>query len=157
MEKVENKLNTARNKMDERGTGEAIAAHNRANMKYETRVEEIRKGWHVKTQSLNMEKDEGKVWKLTKALNDDYQEKHRSTISKDDEKHITGKQAANLLAETFKENSSLEIPREKAANIRQRIKQEAKKQEAVDSMESEFTMFEINKAIHKLKNKNNLQ
>ena len=154
MEKVENELNTARNRMEESGTGEAIAVHNRAKMKYdETKVEEIRKAWHEKTQSLNIEKDEGKVWKLTKALNDDYQEKHRSTILKEDEKHITGKQAANLLAETFKENSSLEIPREKAANMRQRIKQEAKKQETVDSMESDFTMFEMNKAIQKLKNK----
>ena len=154
MELMQTELNAARNTMEETGTKEAITAHNRAKVKYEeTKTEETRKAWFEKTESLNMEKEEGKVWKLTQALNDDYQEKHRTTILKENEKHITGKQAANLLAETFKENSTLEIPREKIADIRQKIKQEARHQDTRDCMTTEFTMYELNKAILKLKSK----
>ena len=48
--------------MEETGTQEDIAAHNRAKVKFEeTKTEETRKAWYEKTETLNMEKDEGKI------------------------------------------------------------------------------------------------
>ena len=106
-----------------------------------------------KLESFNLEKEMRRVWKLTKTLNDDYQERARSTVIKDNETHLTGKLAANILAETFKENSQLEVPREKTAEVRQQIKNECRRNEASDCMTADFTMYELNSAINKLKNK----
>ena len=64
-----------------------------------------------------MEKDHGKIWRLTKALNGDYEEKYKSTLLKENYQILTGKLTANKLAETFKENCDPKIPREKSADI----------------------------------------
>ena len=83
----------------------------------------------------------------------DYQGKHSSTVLKENEKHITKKVAANLLAETFRENSELEVPREKTTEIQQKIKFEREKEPTNNCMTENFSMNELNSAIKKLKNK----
>ena len=59
-----------REKMESCPTDENTAAYNKAKAEFtRQKLQQIRAVWHEKTSSLNMEKDTGKLWKLTKLLN----------------------------------------------------------------------------------------
>ena len=154
MEELHENLTKTRENMEVFGTNESIAAHSQARQLYdEEKMKGNQKAWIEKTESLNLEKDGTKVWKLTKTLNEDYQETRKATVIKENNEHFTGKKAANKLAETFKENCHLNVPREKAEEIRHKIREESRKQEPNSCMSENFTIQELNKAIQKLKNK----
>ena len=104
-----------------------------------------------KTGSLNMEKDTQKLWNLTKALNDDQQHAPRAALLKEGTQIFTGKKAAYLLADSFREDSLLDISREKQADIRMKTKEQLQKQSPTPSMTSEFSSHELNCAIRQLK------
>ena len=95
-----------------------------------------------KTESLNMERDYGKLWKLTNSLNDNNQESFKPTLLKDNEELLTGEKAANKLAGHFEKNSELNISREKSADIRRKIKFEQSNQKPSNCMTENFTMEE---------------
>ena len=54
-----------------------------------------------KTASLNMETDSKKLWRLTKQLNDE-ENRHAKITLLQDRKMVHVKQAANILADTYK-------------------------------------------------------
>ena len=64
---------------------------------------------------------------------------------------FTGKKAAYLLADSFREDSLLDISREKQADIRMKTKEQLQKQSPTPSMTSEFSINELNCAIRQLK------
>ena len=66
---------------------------------------------------------------------------------------FTGKKAAYLLADSFREDSLLDISREKQADTRMKTKEQLQKQSPTPSMTSEFSIHELNCAIRQLKNK----
>ena len=100
-----------------------------------------------------MEKDTQKLWNLTKALNDDQQHAPRAVLLMEGTQIFTGKKAAYLLADSFREDSLLDISREKQADIRMKTKEQLQKQSPTPSMTSEFSICELNCAIRQLKNK----
>ena len=154
MNELHENLSKARDNMDTFSNPESIGLHTRARELYdEEKNKNSQKSWVEKTESLNFERDHGKLWKLTNALNDDHQENYKPTVLKENDQTLTGKKAANKLSEHFKENSNLNIPREKSREIRQKIKSEQRKQEPSECMTASFSMQELNRAILKLKNK----
>ena len=100
-----------------------------------------------------MERDTQKLWNLTKALNDDQQHSPRAALLKEGTQIFTGKKAAYLLADSFWEDSLLDISREKQTDIRMTTKEQLQKQSPTPSMTSEFSIHELNCAIRQLKNK----
>ena len=155
LNELHNNMSKARDNMETFPNSESISAHSRARELYEEeKIQSSQKAWKEKTESLNMERDGDKIWKLTNSLNDDLQDSYKPTVLKNDNEEIlTGKKAADKLAEHFKEISNLKIPREKANETRQQIKHESRNQQPNECMTANFTMQELNKAIHKLKNK----
>ena len=112
-----------------------------------------RKSWQEKTESLNMERDTTKLWKLTKTLNEDTQASRSQVVLTEENKHHTGKLAANILATNFSQNSTLNIPRERVAEMRNDTRNEHRKTRETPSMTQPFTVHELKDATRKLKNK----
>ena len=100
-----------------------------------------------------MEKDIQKLRNLTKALDDDQQRAPREVLLKEGTQIFTGKKAAYLLADSFRENSLLDISREKQADIRMKTKEQLHKQSPTTSMTSVFSIHELNCSIRQPKNK----
>ena len=109
MEQKHEQVIQTHNEMVSSKTTETVAAHNRAVHEYEeTKTNEIRRAWYEKTESLDMERDGGKVWKLTKTLNEDYQDKFKSTVLEENGQLKTGKQASNLWQKHIRQTASWE-------------------------------------------------
>ena len=119
----------------------------------EEKIKKARKSWQEKTGSLNMEKDTRKLWNLTKALNGDQQHAPRAILLKEGTQIFTGKKAAYLLADSSREDSLLDISREKQADIRIKTKEQLQKQSATPIMTSEFSIHELNCATRQPKTK----
>ena len=100
-----------------------------------------------------MEKDTTKLWRLTKAINEDNQDRHSTTVLTENNSHYTGKMAANILAENFKDNSLLDIPRDRAAEVRNQVKHAASIATASQLMTADFTIQELQDACRRLRTK----
>jgi len=154
LQNLHHKLTTTRSEMADSPTPENTNAYNRARVNYdETKTQEIRKSWEEKVSSLNLEKDTGKLWRLSKTLNDDHHETNRATILKENGQIYTGKQAASLLANSFKEDSLLEVPQERRDDVRRETREKIKSQLPSQSMCEPFTSHELNASIKQLKSK----
>nr|KAG5689418.1 hypothetical protein BaRGS_017936 [Batillaria attramentaria] len=116
-----------------------------------TKLECIRKSWRDKTAKLNMERDTTKLWRLTRALNDEGIREQKITLEKDG-KNLTGKTAANAFAEAYAQESNTTIPRQLEKEVRVEEK-ERTTTDAHDSMKKDITMEELKRAIRQLKKK----
>ena len=74
-----------------------------------TKLECKRRGWREKTAGLNLEKDTTKLWKLTRALNDEGTKGQKITLEEEG-KTLTGKTAANVFAQAYAKESDTTIP-----------------------------------------------
>lgn len=116
-----------------------------------TKLECTRKSWREKTAKMNMERDTTKLWRLTRALNDEGNREQKITLEKDG-KILTGKTAANTFAEAYAQESNTTIPRQLEKEVRVEEK-ERTTTDAHDSMEKDITMEELKRAIRQLKKK----
>ena len=110
-----------------------------------------RRGWREKTASLNMEKDTTKLWKLTRALNDEGNNGHKITLEEEGET-LTGKTAANAFGKAYANESDTNISLTQQKEIRTE-ERERREGTAREGMEHEITMAELKSAIKKLKKK----
>lgn len=114
---------------------------------------EIQKSWNEKTSSLNMEKDTTQLWNLTKLLNEDTAPAHSKTVIEENGKHHAGKQAANILADFYKEGSTTTLPIARTQEVNREIKEKLRQHNPSQSMTESFTIGELNAAIKNLKSK----
>jgi ribonuclease HI len=152
--KLHDDLDNARNIMEQNPTQENIQKHNTIKNTFnEQKKIEIQRSWFEKTSNLNMERDTSKLWKLTKALNEETKDTYCKTVLKDNGKYHTGKMAANILADFYKEEGTITLSRARAKEVHAEIKDKLKNQNPDSSMTTPFTMMELDSAIKKLKNK----
>ena len=155
LQQLHNQLDDARQKQDENPIQENIAAHNTARDEYdEEKTKTQVNSWYEKTESLAMEKEHTKLWRLTKAINEDNQSRYSSTVLTENNTHHTGKMAANILADNFSTESLIEVPRDRAAEVRSQtrlIKTATKEDSPV--MITEFSIQELQDACGKLRSK----
>ena len=145
-------LCTARDTMEKSPTDQNTAAHNRAKAVFNReKLQQLRKSWHEKTESLNMEKDTTKLWRLIHTLNEDMPGK-KKTVLKTNGELQTGKRAANSLARMYQEESSCKLSRERTRIIRNELHQ-ANQQDATSCMTDLFRLDELEAAIKVLKSK----
>nr|KAG5697608.1 hypothetical protein BaRGS_001033 [Batillaria attramentaria] len=147
-------LDSARETMEDNPTTENVQRHNAIKETFnQQKRTEIQRSWNEKTSSLNMEKDTGKLWNLTKTLNEDVAPKYSRTVIEEEGMHHTGKKAANILADFYKEGSTTTLPSARVQEVHKEIKEKLKHQDPSQSMTSAFTMAELNTAIRTLKTK----
>nr|KAG5710141.1 hypothetical protein BaRGS_006660 [Batillaria attramentaria] len=111
-----------------------------------------RRSWREKTAGLNMERETTKLWRLTRALNDEGTKGQKITLEEDG-KTLTGKTAANAFAQAYAQASNTPIPQLLLKDIRREEKERSTNKEAHDSMKQEITIVELLKAIKQLKKK----
>ena len=86
-----------------------------------TYVEEARRSWTEKTESLNYEKDGRKLWNLTRALNNE--ETPGSTIClENDQQELTGSKVADCFIDSFEEISVTQIPPDRKNEVEIELK-----------------------------------
>ena len=154
LEKLHQQLSKARNQVELDPSPANSSAYTKARDAFDKEKDlQTRKSWQEKTASLNMERDTTRLWRLTKALNEDTQATRSQTVITEENKHYTGKLAANVLADSFSLNSTLNVPRERIADIRCETKSELRRNTADPSMVNPFSIHELKDATRKLKNK----
>jgi len=95
-----------------------IKFHERKAKFLRLKLESKRKSWREKTANLNMEKDTTKLWKLTKALNDENTKGQKITLE-DQGNTLTGRAAANNFSRAYAAESNTIIPQHLKREIRQ--------------------------------------
>ena len=154
LEDLQQRLSEARDQLEIDPSPEQRRVYTKAKDMLEKEKEtQQRKSWKEKTESLNMERDMTKLWKLTKTINEDTQANRSPVVLEEENQHYSGKLAANILATNFSQNSSLNIPREQVADMRNETRHERRKAAGSPSMSQPFSTHELKDAIRKLKNK----
>ena len=148
-------LSEAREGMEQNPCAQTKARHNELKEEFNsTKTKEIQQCWHETTSALSLENSTGKLWKLTKALNDDVTTTYRATVLEDDDEFHTGKRAANLLASVFEEESKIKVPTQRKREVGHELREKTRQQaNPTPPMTSDFTMADLSDAIKRLKNK----
>ena len=108
---------------------ENIQEHNRIKEAFnKQKILDTQSAWEGKTSSLNMEKDTAKLWKIIHALNDDTTSSNGNTVLKENNTYHSGKMAANILADYYRDESITLLPKERIRNVRKEIKEKLKHQ-----------------------------
>lgn len=151
LQDMEDNVSEARNQAEKQPSVENNIALKEATARYRLAcTQAARKSWQEKTESLNLDKDGSKLWKLAKALNNE-----KTTQSKTVLQHngnlITGRQAADHFIETYEQISTLEVPPEcrEAVHRAQRDLQEEEAPSEI--MTSAFSDKELEEAMQNLK------
>ena len=145
---MEDELSSAREKA-EKEPGIQNNTLKEATDKYRTKqTEETRNSWIEKTESLNFDKDGRKLWKITKALNDENSQVGQILLEKDEHTY-TGKHAADLFIEEYEEISNLNVPEAREQEIKQTLLEyQNQDQNNTDfEMNSPFKMEELKAAL----------
>ena len=107
---LHDQLTEARKRLEQLPSLEHTILYNKARTAFDDgKNKKARKSWQEKTGSRNTEKDTQELWNLTKALNDDQQHAPRAVLLREGTQVFTGKKAAYLLADSFREDSLLDI------------------------------------------------
>nr|KAG5698663.1 hypothetical protein BaRGS_022551 [Batillaria attramentaria] len=148
-------LSEARTCMEQNPSSETTARHNNLREEFNScKRKELQQRWHEKTASLSMEKDTGKLWRLTKSLNEDTTTTNRTTVLKEDDTLYTGKKAANLLADVFEMESTIKVPPQRKKEVATQLHNRLKEQTTpTTAMTSDLSLAELNDAIRRLKTK----
>ena len=117
-------------------------------------TEAARTSWKEKTESLNLDRDGSKLWKLTKAMNDETSRAAPIVIQQDQES-ITGRKAANHFIDTYEQISDIKIPEERRQQIHEekRTLDQEDPPESEDYMHKPFTSKEFEEALKTLSKK----
>lgn len=153
LEALHDEATIARDIMEDNPTDKNTIQHNKCQAAYKReKLKLTRNSWREKTASLNFEKDTTKLWKLARNLNEDASSfRGGQTVIEEKGKTYIGKQAANILAEGYAQESTNNVKKERRNEIKQKIKEERKRQEGSEEYNKDFTIGELNKAIRQLK------
>ena len=149
------KLSEARESMEQDPSAETVTRHNELKEEFnETKVKELQESWHDKTSSLSLESSTGKLWQLVKTLNEDATSTRGTTVLEEEGSVHIGRRAANLLAETFQDDSTTKVSPERREEVAKQLQNLQSEQTTTpQSMSSDFTLAELEDAIKRLRNK----
>ena len=146
LQDLEDQVNSARQTVEETPNIENNIRLKALTAKYTSSYKQgARDSWIKKTESLNFDKEGQKLWKLTKALNDENTKAAPITLQK--EQHmITGKDAANVLADRYEQVSNIEVPEERKQKVMSEQRQ-MKVETADNIMDQDYNLEELEEAL----------
>ena len=104
---LEDEMARTREKVENNPTPQNNIAHKACNAKYrKAYIQAARTSWREKTEKLNLDRDGNKLWKLTKAMNDEDTKSSPVMIQRDQET-VTGKSAANCFIDSYEQVSNI--------------------------------------------------
>ena len=111
-------------------------------------LQAARSSWREKTESLNLDRDGNKLWKLTKAMNNEGTKAAPITILQGQEL-LTGRKAANLFIDGYEKVSNITVPEERRAQV-QEERRTSSEQEPEEHMNKPFNHQELADAMKAL-------
>ena len=153
LQDLEEEISKTRDDVESNPTVENNIAHKACSAKYKkTYIQAARKSWREKTESLNMENDGNKLWKLAKALNNEDTRNASICIHQGQEMH-TGRRAANCLVDHYEEVSNIVIPEINKREVHEERRNIDPSGPEEDYMNKPFNMRELQEALNALKGK----
>ena len=151
-QKLEDEVTRTREEVEQNPTVENNIAFKASSAKCRKEyIQAARTSWREKTESLNLEKDSNKLWKLAKSLNNEETKSTPVSIEMN-QTLFTGKKAANCLIETYEQNSNVHIPNDRKKDVHNELKKcETNEINAPDYMKKPFTLDEMEEAKASLK------
>ena len=151
LEKLQEEVEATRKQTEDDPNQEHHKSHQHAKARFQrAKLQARRKSWREKTEKLNMDRDGRKLWKLVKQLSDEGTTRATKITLQENGGTLTGKQAANLFAQMFAEDSRTEVPQERKRAVRQN-RQAAAGGEVPEMMNLPLTLRELELAQTKLK------
>ena len=149
LQDLEDSLNSARVLAETQPCDENQIKLQEAKAKFlRAKIQAKRQSWRNKTASLNMERDSMKLWKLVGALNEDRGQDNNITLEKKGQ-ILTGKQAANTLADNYKAESNISVQPEQQREARRELRKGSRNTNR--SSKQAISVKELQKALRKLK------
>ena len=103
-----------------------------------------------KTTSLNFEKDDQKLWRLTKQFSDEGNFRAK-IILEENSRLLTGKQAADMFAEKYANESKTAASASKQRGSRRETREIKANRTTVKPMQQPLRLCELHRALKKLK------
>lgn len=151
---LHSELSNARKEMEQNPTPEVISKHNKIKEDFnKQKTTELRKSWAEKTSTIDAEKNSKKLWGLITSLNEDKKRSYSKTVLEENGKHCSGKQAANILADMYQEESKTNIEHLRQKDVREETKEQLRQRKSATIITTPLTGAELNAAISKLKMK----
>ena len=143
----------SREKVENNPTPQNNKAHKACTAKYrKAYIQAARTSWREKTEKLNLDRDGNKLWKLTKAMNDEDTKSSPVMIQRDQET-MTGKSAANCFIDSYEQVSNIMIPNNRKQQVHDEIKNYQIDQDPPNYMNCPFNTKEFEEALKTLKDK----
>ncbi|GFS04220.1 hypothetical protein ElyMa_004650900 [Elysia marginata] len=140
LEKLHKDLGLLKDKLIQEPSDANTIAYNRAQAIFKReKLRQCRKNWQKTTDSLNMDKEGKKLWRLTQALNDDNPKRDNNTAIICNGVAKSGKRAADVLAKQYKSISTIEIDANRVQEVKEKIKEIKKPALHIDVMEERIT------------------
>ena len=153
LQDLEDQVSKARTNVENNPTVENNITFKACTARYKkTYIQAARESWREKTEKLNMDKDGRKLWKLTKALNDEDSRTGHVVVEKGQDS-LSGRKAANCLMDNFEQVSNLTVPEEKKRAIREDLHKEQNEEVNPEHMNKPFTLKELDAELNTLKEK----
>ena len=153
LQTLEDEVNKTREEVEQNPTVENNIAFKACSAKFrKTYTETARKSWKEKTENLNLDRDGNKLWKLSKAMNDEDTRTAPIMIEKE-QKTLSGKDAANCFIDSYEEISTLEVPEERKHQLHEDLKSHQDNSQTPEYMDKTFTNKELERALGTLNNK----
>lgn len=153
LQKLQDELSTTRDEVENDPTVENNIALKACSAKYKkTYIQAARKSWRDKTESLNLDRDGNKLWKLAKAMNDEDTRSASICINQDQEMQ-TGRRAANCLADHYAQVSNINIPDDRKREVHDDRRNTDQARPEEECMNKPFNMRELEEAMKTLREK----
>ena len=153
LQELEDEVTRTREEVEQNPSPESNIRLKACTAKYrKTYIQAARTSWKEKTEKLNLDRDGNKLWKLTKAMNNEDTRSTPVTIEKDQEL-VTGREAANCFIDSYEQVSNITVPEEKKQQLREEMKDHQEAQDPPDYMSKPFNMKELEDALKTLKDK----
>ena len=147
LQDLEDEVSRTREEVENNPTVENNVSHKASSAKYKkTYIQAARKSWREKTESLNLDKDGNKLWKLAKAMNNEDTRSAPICIQQGEER-MTGKEAANCLADHYEQVGNVTIPPDRKKQVREEMKQTDPRAATKEYMNKSFNMRELEDAL----------
>jgi hypothetical protein len=152
---LQDKVEAARTAAEERPSQDNHNKYQHAKAIFQrTKIQARRTSWKEKTETLNMEKDGRKLWRLAKQINDEGQSRGSKITLVEGGKTHTGKQAADHLANNFARDCNINVSSYQQHSVRDQQPDDNEQDLAETAlMNSPILQSELDLAISKLKNK----
>jgi ribonuclease HI len=153
LQELEDEVSRTRDEVEKDPTPENNIALKACTAKYKKAyTQAARTSWRNKTEQLNLDKDGNKLWKLTKAMNDEETRSAPVMIEKDQE-IVTGQTAANCFVDNYEQVSNISVPEDRKHQVHEAMKNHQGNKDPPEYMNRPFTMKEFEEAIKTLNDK----